>query len=662
MGLNRNLGNLTEVLTESSGNVLLNPNNVVGGTNVYIGQTMASNDWWRIYGNTPVLDQGEMVFELGDNAIPHASNGQRFRFFYNNASGEAAKNPFILDYNTAIFNTDVGIGTDTPIGKLNVLGSGTTSISISNSTPGTNASPQLTQLNFLGFAQENRARIEAIDVASNTNGSQLRFYNANSSNVLEERMRIFSNGNVFIGSSASDAGFRLNVETGGRVALIKQTAVSLSNGFYALDIDNLAHGSNMTTAGAFRISTNGNSGAFVVNGIGNVGIGTTSPSSILEIREGNRTNGSNITNFGVYTTTAQSTDVGGTIGLGGLFNGSQIAPFGSIRGGKENSTSGNYAGYLSFQTIANNSSLGERMRIASNGDIGIGTNNPINYSGFTTVTVASNVNSGVLALRNASNFGLNLYGSNDGGLIEARDPSKSLLFVTNDTLRMRIYPSGNVFIGPSPSDAGFRLDVNGTGRFSGALVGTNAAFNQAGTTSLYLSNTLVSAGNSSGTTGLYMGDSGSGVNILTREKQTNNTARTYIYTEHGYNAQNVGAYFFNTVAYQGNNSSAWGTVSDIRIKENVRPINNSLNKILSLKPCHFEYKTNLGKTKTGFIAQEFEQVLPGHVIDSPVGIEHKEFIPEDNAIIKSIDADLIPYLVAAIQELKAEIEILKQNK
>jgi hypothetical protein len=49
----------------------------------------------------------------------------------------------------------------------------------------------------------------------------------------------------------------------------------LSSGVYALDIDNLAHGSNMANAGAFRISTNGNSAAFVVNGAGNVGIGTT---------------------------------------------------------------------------------------------------------------------------------------------------------------------------------------------------------------------------------------------------------------------------------------------------------------------------------------------------------------------------------------------------
>jgi hypothetical protein len=35
--------------------------------------------------------------------------------------------------------------------------------------------------------------------------------------------------------------------------------------------------------------------------------------------------------------------------------------------------------------------------------------------------------------------------------------------------RLRIFSNGNVFIGSSPSNAGFKLDVNGTGRFSGAV-------------------------------------------------------------------------------------------------------------------------------------------------------------------------------------------------
>jgi hypothetical protein len=41
---------------------------------------------------------------------------------------------------------------------------------------------------------------------------------------------------------------------------------------------------------------------------------------------------------------------------------------------------------------------------------------------------------------------------------------------------MQLFATGNLFIGASPSDAGYKLDVNGTGRFSGALSGTKVQF------------------------------------------------------------------------------------------------------------------------------------------------------------------------------------------
>lgn len=47
----------------------------------------------------------------------------------------------------------------------------------------------------------------------------------------------------------------------------------------------------------------------------------------------------------------------------------------------------------------------------------------------------------------------------------------------------------------------------------------------------------ISGGSSSGTTGLWVGDAGSGVVTLAREKTSNNTADTVIYGEHGYNVQ-----------------------------------------------------------------------------------------------------------------------------
>ena len=103
-------------------------------------------------------------------------------------------------------------------------------------------------------------------------------------------------------------------------------------------------------------------------------------------------------------------------------------------------------------------------------------------------------------------------------------------------------------------------------------------------------------------------------------------------------------------ATQGNNSAAWTVVSDIRLKTNVRQLNSALGKIMELNPCHFEYKNTLGETQTGFIAQEFEKVLPGHVKELPAPIQFTDLIDGDDKTIKSIDANLIPYLVKAIQE------------
>jgi len=110
--------------------------------------------------------------------------------------------------------------------------------------------------------------------------------------------------------------------------------------------------------------------------------------------------------------------------------------------------------------------------------------------------------------------------------------------------------------------------------------------------------------------------------------------------------------------YNYSNSTSWNTTSDIRIKTNIREISEGLNKICSLHPVHFEYKHRIGKNKTGFIAQEFEQVLPGHVSEQMVDEEILNANPElsKGDLIKSLDVDLHPYLVKAIQELNAKIE------
>jgi hypothetical protein len=54
--------------------------------------------------------------------------------------------------------------------------------------------------------------------------------------------------------------------------------------------------------------------------------------------------------------------------------------------------------------------------------------------------------------------------------------SHPLVFNTSDTNQMRLFANGNLLLGTGTTDAGFKLDVNGTGRFGGALSGTSATF------------------------------------------------------------------------------------------------------------------------------------------------------------------------------------------
>jgi hypothetical protein len=106
---------------------------------------------------------------------------------------------------------------------------------------------------------------------------------------------------------------------------------------------------------------------------GNVGIGTSSPLSALDVRAASAING-NYQTIQAFSTDSAAINLGGGISLGGYYTGtSAIAQFGSIWGRKENSTSGNYNGYLAFGTNTQSVGVTERMRITSSGSILIGT-------------------------------------------------------------------------------------------------------------------------------------------------------------------------------------------------------------------------------------------------------------------------------------------------
>ena len=118
--------------------------------------------------------------------------------------------------------------------------------------------------------------------------------------------------------------------------------------------------------------------------------------------------------------------------------------------------------------------------------------------------------------------------------------------------------------------------------------------------------------------------------------------------------------------YQGNNSSAWATTSDRRIKKNIVDNTDGLDKIKQIQVKNFEYRTKdeitdwTGEdketvvvekegTQLGVIAQEIQEILPDVVNE------------RDNGCL-SVDSDNITwYLVNAVKQQQTIIDDLKSR-
>jgi hypothetical protein len=88
--------------------------------------------------------------------------------------------------------------------------------------------------------------------------------------------------------------------------------------------------------------------------------------------------------------------------------------------------------------------------------------------------------------------------------------------------------------------------------------------------------------------------------------------------------------------------------SDERLKENIIPINNALDKVESLQGVSFNWKAN-GDKSIGLIAQDVEKTLP-------------EIVLTDANSYKSVQyGALVAVLVEAIKEQQQEIDELKKQ-
>lgn len=96
--------------------------------------------------------------------------------------------------------------------------------------------------------------------------------------------------------------------------------------------------------------------------------------------------------------------------------------------------------------------------------------------------------------------------------------------------------------------------------------------------------------------------------------------------------------------------------SDRRLKENFVPLEGSLDKVCKLNGFTFNYIKDPDTSVAGLIAQEVQEVLPEAVFET------KEKTDDGDAYLGVRYEVLVPMLVEAIKELKAEIEELKKDK
>ena len=131
-------------------------------------------------------------------------------------------------------------------------------------------------------------------------------------------------------------------------------------------------------------------------------------------------------------------------------------------------------------------------------------------------------------------------------------------------------------------------------------------------------------------------------------RKTTNGVIAYFYRG---TATDVGSISVTTTA------TSYVTNSDYRLKENVIPLTDAIDRLMNLKPSRFNFKIEPDETVDGFIAHEVAEIVPQAV----TGV--KDAVDSDgNPRYQGIDqSKIIPLLTAALQEAIARIKVL-ENK
>jgi hypothetical protein len=425
---------------------------------------------------------------------------------------------------------------------------------------------------------------------------------------------IFDNGtNVGIGTTSPSA--KLSLYDTSDVYL----NISRGSSFVNLGVD--ATGTFYNTSSIHRFLTaSGSTEAMRITSSGNVGIGTTSPSERLDVI-GNIKIGAG--NRLMFSSTAYITPENNV-------SGAEIAT----------------GGILTIKTGGTT----ERVRVDGSGNVGIGTTSPIGKFDVRGNIFIANTD---LSIGSAGSFlQIDQLASSGNTASQIRAFSNGGNATNNLLLQTG---GGNVGIGTTSPGANLEVAVpNSLGSFSrfrlnspyynywDLLNDSNLSFIRGTTEYMRItSNGDVCVGTTSANSRFNV-TSPFG-NTVTFNNTSGSGSASFLVLQASGNA--IGSITRNGLA----NSVLYNTTSDYRLKEDFKNF-KGLDLINNINVYNFKWK-GVNQREYGVIAHELKEVIPNLVTGE-----------KDAESMQQVDySKLVPILVQAIQELKQEIEILKNK-
>ena len=693
MGNIQNLYHNTSFASDNNGNVGIGTTDPVNKLNVngdigYIGVIGQGS----IYGNTG--NSSFSTMRLYDPATGYTTlNNQSYGYYFNTSGGTKV---------TILNGGNVGINVTNPNEKLHVDGN----IRLDGSVFFSSSSVfNKILLNGTDMEIWSGALFPSIDI---TSGGLLKFgaYALSGAGTPTKLLGVDGSGNVLTTTASSIPGGPYLPLTGGTLSgalNITQTTSDFIDLTRDLATDQTWRQA-ISGAGSFSLyDVTRGADVFVLNTSGNVGIGTTSPSRKLQVigtdgvakfyYNSSFTNAQySVIDVGMMTSGTAADGFGPKIsfrmGCNG-YDGYQTATIGTKRSGADNTHD------LTFAT-SSSGSVSDKMIIKSNGNVGIGTTSPddlleiegsadvyarVHYTGNGSNSPADvcgiklEHGRATWNIRNTYNGGASYpdaaFSINSGTKANALtilNNTSSDIGIGTNAPTAKLHVNGSDFLVSNGGEEGINVDLdNYVYKFGDISGGENQSYFgiSSANAQAYFLNCDVGIGTSLPNVPLDVTVSDTGSSFNDGAVQLSNTTSA---SSGGATVMNIrnnygGGFgtlvkFFRTstsssianISFNsGGTAVNYNTGSDYRLKEDLQTF-NGLDILSNISVYNYKWK-GVDFRGYGVIAHELQPIFPDAVTGE-----------KDAEEMQSVDySKLVPVLIKSVQELKKEIELLKQQ-